>query len=304
MRPRPSAPDGAARARLVRLRRARCCPFRPVACRRSVRRRVRPARRRGGRSAPGRASTRRNRARSRGRNGSRPGSPPCSPQMPSLMSGPRRAAALGGDAHHLADPVGVERHERVVLENAGLLIGADEARRVVARDAVGGLRQIVGAEAEELGALGDLAGEQRGARQFDHRADRDTATVTPAFSIDLAGRPGRPSPSGCRIRAGVAISGIMISGSTASPVSFITATAASKIATRLHLVDLGIGDAEPAAAMAEHRVGFVQRVAALPHRRRRSCRSAAPSRRIRPRSSAGTRAAADRAAGSSPAGRA
>ena len=52
-------------------------------------------------------------------------------------------------------------------------VDAEEARGVVARDAEGRLRQIVGAEREELGRLGDFAGQQRGARQFDHRADVD-----------------------------------------------------------------------------------------------------------------------------------
>jgi hypothetical protein len=104
------------------------------------------------------------------------------------------AAALGGDLDHLPDTGRVERHERVVLEDPELLVGAAEARRIVARDAVDGLRQIVGAEAEKGGALGDLARRMSNSRR-------------------------------------VAISGIMISGSTVSPVSRMTAAAASKIAT-------------------------------------------------------------------------
>src|ERR1041385_5218576 len=40
------------------------------------------------------------------------------------------AAALGGDLDHLADAHPVERHKRVVLENAELLIGRSEERRV------------------------------------------------------------------------------------------------------------------------------------------------------------------------------
>ncbi len=42
---------------------------------------------------------------------------------------------------------------------------------VVAADAEGGLRQVVGAEAEEVGDGGDLVGGQSGARQLDHRAE-------------------------------------------------------------------------------------------------------------------------------------
>src|SRR6202008_4280956 len=88
-----------------------------------------------------------------------------------LDAGAAGAAAPGGGADHLADPGRIEADERVMREDAGLLVGSEEARRVVARDAEHGLRQVIGAEAEEFGALGDLAGEQRSARQLDHRAD-------------------------------------------------------------------------------------------------------------------------------------
>ena len=50
-------------------------------------------------------------------------------------------------------------------------VEAEERGRVVARHAERRLGQVVGAEREELGALGDFAGAQRRARQFDHRAD-------------------------------------------------------------------------------------------------------------------------------------
>ena len=42
---------------------------------------------------------------------------------------------------------------------------------VVAAEAKGGLRQVVGAEAEELGHLGDRPGGQSCAGQFDHSAE-------------------------------------------------------------------------------------------------------------------------------------
>ena len=48
------------------------------------------------------------------------GSPPCSPQMPSFSPGRVGAAALGGDAHELADPGHVEGDKRVVLEDPEL----------------------------------------------------------------------------------------------------------------------------------------------------------------------------------------
>ena len=70
----------------------------------------------------------------------------------------------------------------------------------------------------------------------------------------------------------VATSGIMISGITVLPAFFCTSADGLEDGAGLHLVDLGIGDAEPAAAMAEHRVELVQLVGArldLGHRRRR-----------------------------------
>src|SRR3546814_11801695 len=78
---------------------------------------------------------------------------------------PRRAAALGADHHQLADALCVERDEGVLLDQATLLVGTEEISGIVARQAEAGLGQVVGAEGEELGALGDLGGPQAGTRQ-------------------------------------------------------------------------------------------------------------------------------------------
>ena len=74
---------------------------------------------------------------------------------------------------------------------------------VVAAEAPGGLGQVVGAEREEVGDLGDLAGGQRGPRQLDHGADREVAGATPCSlghvgddPLGLVARRARaPSPS-------------------------------------------------------------------------------------------------------------
>src|SRR5579885_996335 len=83
----------------------------------------------------------------------------------------RLAAALGGDAHQLADAVAIDRHKRVGRQDALCRVGTQEAPRVVAADAKGGLRQVVGAERKELRRFGDLIGFERRTRQFDHGAD-------------------------------------------------------------------------------------------------------------------------------------
>ena len=104
------------------------------------------------------------------------------------------------------------------------------------------LGQVVGAEREELGLLGDLAGRQRGARQLDHRADQvvDRAAL---LGEDRRRRPrstsvreDRRAPSRC------ATSGIMISGRTGSPPLALTSHGGLEDRADLHLVDLGEGD--------------------------------------------------------------
>ena len=86
-----------------------------------------------------------------------------------LEAGPARAALLGGDPDQLADAVAVERLERADAEDALLQVGREERRLdVVAGEAPGGLGQVVGAEGEELGGLGDL--RRRSARRAAARS--------------------------------------------------------------------------------------------------------------------------------------
>src|SRR5260221_930609 len=88
-----------------------------------------------------------------------------------LDVGTRLAAAFAGDLDQLTYAFDIERGEGVVLEDAALLVLLEEARGIVAAEAEGGLGEVVGAEAEELGTLGDMGGPQVGARQLDHGAD-------------------------------------------------------------------------------------------------------------------------------------
>ena len=74
-----------------------------------------------------------------------------------------RAGAAALDAHldELADAFLVERLERVFRQQLLLQVLRDEGADVVAAEAEGHLRQVVRAEAEELGRLGHLVGGQR-----------------------------------------------------------------------------------------------------------------------------------------------
>ena len=169
------------------------------------------------RSARGRARPRRNRGPIFSQKAIEAGSPPCSPQMPSLMSGrvarPRSAASLD----QLADALDVEADERILRVDALARHRCVRKRAgVVAADAERGLGQVVGAEREELADLGDLARHQRGARQFDHRADE---------IFDASG-PSRRTPPAAALSTTafissssrrVATSGIITSGIGASP---------------------------------------------------------------------------------------
>src|SRR5436309_12167401 len=88
-----------------------------------------------------------------------------------LEIGPRLAAARDADLDELADAVAIHRDERIDLQNALGDIDAEESGRVVAADAVGRLREIVGAEREEFRRLGDIACHQARPRQLDHGAN-------------------------------------------------------------------------------------------------------------------------------------
>src|SRR5207237_2764116 len=84
---------------------------------------------------------------------------------------PGLAAARNTDLHQLADAVAIDRDERIDLQDSLRDVSAEESGGVIAADAIGRLRQIVGAERKELRRLGDVASHEAGARQFDHGAD-------------------------------------------------------------------------------------------------------------------------------------
>ena len=104
-------------------------------------------------------------------NSTEEGSPPCSPQMPILRSGLVCAAELDSHFDELADAGLVESGKRVGLEDLLLIVGVQELAGVVTGEAEGHLGEVVCAEGEELGFLGDLVGCDAGARNLDHRAD-------------------------------------------------------------------------------------------------------------------------------------
>ena len=187
------------------------------------------------------------------------------------------------------------RLEGVVREDPLLQVLRQEAAGVVARVAVGHLRQVVGAEGEEVGVRG------RSCRPSGRPAAPRSwcRSGSPARPPPLRGRGRRPRRSCSRrrtISASVPTSGTMISGRTVVPRLAAHAGGADD-RLDLHLVDLGRGDAQPAAAQAEHGVGLGQRLGPRLDARRDRSPSARPACAGPSRRAAGTRGAADRAGG-------
>jgi len=172
---------------------------------------------------------------------------------PDLQIRPAAAPALDPDLHHLADAFLVEDRKGIVRHQADVEVLRQELGDVVPAVAVGELGQVVGPEREELGELGDLGGDQRRARHLDHRPDQilhrharlgddavgDALGLAERF-LHLADRPGQGDHD-----LGLGVDALLGDGA-----------GGLHDGADLHAVDLGMGDPEAAAAMAEHRVGL------------------------------------------------
>ena len=162
------------------------------------------------------------------------------------------AAALGPEVHELADAALVDRLERVALEQALLEVRRHHpALDVVTAEPERHLREVVGAEREEVGLFGDLVGADRRPRRLDHRADDHVRLLlqTLAGAFDLLLDPGagevqfftgdgqRDHHLDDRVLAALAqVGGRLHQGA------------------HLHPVELRLDDAEADAAGADHRV--------------------------------------------------
>ncbi len=93
---------------------------------------------------------------------------------PNLELGLGGPTPRGADLDQFADSGLVDGLERVALQQPLFEVGRHHpALDVVAAEAERHLREVVGAEAEEVRLLGDLVGPERGSWRLDHRADRD-----------------------------------------------------------------------------------------------------------------------------------
>src|SRR5579862_3204618 len=172
-----------------------------------------------------------------------------------LDVGPRLPAVVARDFHEPADARLVDGRERVRLEYFQFQVLRKEAPGVVPAHAERRLGEVVGAEAEELGLPRDLAREERGARYLDHGSDQ-VVEFCLLFPGDLRGdfahdfdlqfqffREADERDHDFRLYF--------------YPL-FLNFGRGFKNGAGLHLGNLGITDAEPAAPVAEHGVEFVQ----------------------------------------------
>src|SRR5579863_3336668 len=68
----------------------------------------------------------------------------------------RLPPAFDSDSHQFAHAVAIDRGKRILLQNPLRKIGGQNFVHIVAGEAKRGLREIVGAEREELGLFGDF----------------------------------------------------------------------------------------------------------------------------------------------------
>src|SRR5258708_36413260 len=82
----------------------------------------------------------------------------------------RLTYTLNGDVDQLSDAFTIESGERVLFQYAAIEIDGQELTHVVAGETERSLREIVGAEGEELGLCGNFRGGQARAWQLEHGA--------------------------------------------------------------------------------------------------------------------------------------
>ena len=140
------------------------------------------------------------------------------------------------------------------------MIGAEEGTGVIARHAEAGLREVVGAEAEEFSGLRNLVSSQCAPRNLDHRADR-VGNLDFLFSHNGGGDLVH--------EGGLQIEFLLEAHEWDHDLGLGFVAGLGGVSRRfehgagLHGGDLGIFDPETTAAEAQHGVELMQLVNAL-----------------------------------------
>ena len=167
------------------------------------------------------------------------------------------AAEIRSHLHQAANAHLIELGEGIGLVDLVVVVAGQELAGVVTAEAEGHLGQVVGAEGEELGLLGNLVGSQSRTRDLDHGADlvvhvaAGLADQTAGHRVDDALDVGQ-------------LLGLADQGNHDFGLDLPGGTAAADSQSGLddggglHLGDLGVGHVQTAAAMAHHGVELVQ----------------------------------------------
>ena len=166
------------------------------------------------------------------------------------------AAEFHGNLHQLADAVLVNGSEDVLLDDFQFLVLRQEGAGVVAAHAQARLGQVIGAEGEELGGFRDFVSRDGSARDFNHGAD-EVVHFDAFFLKYLLGH---------LVNDGFLDVQFLLEGHQRNHdfrhhgKSFFLGDFHSgfKDGAGLHFRDFRIGNAETAAAMAEHRVELME----------------------------------------------
>ena len=154
-----------------------------------------------------------------------------------------------------ADPVPVDCDEGVGRKQAAMKIFLDKDACIVPGKTECRLGQIVGAEAEEFGRFSNLVRDHAGAGQFDHGADH-VCEVLGGFLFHLFCYPA--NDHGLIVHFGLCPDERDHHFGNGIDTFLLHCDNGFKDGSRLHFADLWIADGKAAAAMAQHRVGFVQ----------------------------------------------
>mmetsp|Transcript_27480 Transcript_27480/g.51496 ORF Transcript_27480/g.51496 Transcript_27480/m.51496 type:complete len:341 (+) Transcript_27480:74-1096(+) len=173
-----------------------------------------------------------------------------------LHAGPCAAATLHRNLNELPDAFLVQAHERVLLHDALGLVLWQECPCIVPAQAISGLREVIGAETEELSLLRQAASLQSCSGQLHHGADA-VGEVHPLLLLNFTGGllnhrlelhqlfQGRHQrhhdlSHRCGLRSAADLRRSFEDGAC------------------LHLADLRVGDGQAAAAVSQHRVRLLQ----------------------------------------------
>ena len=177
---------------------------------------------------------------------------PANPRLEGRVFAP---AVVHCPADQGSHPLLVDGLKGVNVQDALVQIRREERRGIVPAEGEGHLGQVVGAEAEEVRVLGDMGGSDRRAGHFDHRADLDghgnSRLVKHPFEhrlhvgLEHLQFPGGNDKGNHDLRLDRnAVLGAFHRGQGDG--------------FRLHVVNLRVGNGQPAAPVSQHGVGLPQ----------------------------------------------